>query len=155
MICWNLLLRPLLRDSNTWATLSNTASATHNKQHAIKPAGCKTPHVYTVDFKCVLNNPCCMKFMVCTAHKLLCTTPHFPKHTFPIYTTWNVQTHLKQLTRHTHSTYMQRFTKAQQHSTSMLHVEHAATAVQTHNSTCTCRDTVPNTIALDHVLSLN
>ena len=33
--------------------------------------------------------------MVCTAHRLQCITPHFPKHIFPIHATRNVQTHLK------------------------------------------------------------
>ena len=33
--------------------------------------------------------------MVCTAHRLQCKTPHFPKHKFPIHATRTVQTQLK------------------------------------------------------------
>ena len=35
------------------------------------------------------------KFIVCTAHRLQCKTPHFPKRKFPVHATRNVQTHLK------------------------------------------------------------
>ena len=36
------------------------------------------------------------KFMVCTAHRLQCKTPHFPKHKFPTHATQiNVQMQLK------------------------------------------------------------
>ena len=33
--------------------------------------------------------------MVCIGHRLLCTTPHFPKHKFPVHATRNVQMQLK------------------------------------------------------------
>ena len=33
--------------------------------------------------------------MDCTAHRLQCKTLHFPKHTFPVHATRNVQTQLK------------------------------------------------------------
>ena len=35
------------------------------------------------------NIPCFINgtFMVCTAHRLQCKTPHFPKHEFPIHNT--------------------------------------------------------------------
>ena len=29
--------------------------------------------------------------MVCTAHRLVCKTLHFPKHKFPVCATWNVE----------------------------------------------------------------
>ena len=37
--------------------------------------------------------------MVCTAHRLLCKTPSFPKHKFSMNATRNVQTHLKSAVR--------------------------------------------------------
>ena len=33
--------------------------------------------------------------MVCTAHRLQCKVPHFPKHKYPMHTTRNIQTQLK------------------------------------------------------------
>ena len=52
-----------------------------------------------LQFQVHLNIPCCirirMKFMVCADHRLQCITPHFTRHTFPVYATQNVQMHLK------------------------------------------------------------
>ena len=54
------------------------ASFTAAKPTVVKSLG--LPLNITVQVR--LNIPCCVygKFMVCTAHRLQCKRPHFPKH---------------------------------------------------------------------------